>query len=223
MIRNIILNLKIQCKNISQGCQETCSVELYEAHLKTCPYQIVKCSNGNCESEIFLKDKTKHEDTECLFYYAACAVCKKSVVRHKLLDHDCFSVLTGELNALRQRVLELEDEKGLLQCQIREVTKKHVEMLEGITQVLHEMQDLRDQKHGKYVEHAGMYTLQKEVQALRNLVETISKQPKQNVSFSKENKDPMYKNVLPTAIGIMLWSAVSVLLICFLYQLHAIA
>lgn len=188
LVRNIILSLKLVCKNSSRGCQETCCVEHYEVHLKVCPYQIMKCSNGNCESEIILKDKVKHEDLECFFYYVSCTVCKKPVMRHKLLDHDCFGALTGELDALKQRMVELEDEKGVLQNQIKELSKKFVEMHEGASQILHGMGDLKH-KCVKYVEDQAAYcTLRKEVEMLRNVVEAFQKPAEQSVCLLEEHK-----------------------------------
>lgn len=189
LIRTIILNLKIQCKHHSRGCEETFPVEHYKAHLKTCPYMIIKCSNGNCKHEFFLKDKEKHHCEECLFYWVTCTVCQRPVAHHKLLDHDCFRELTTEFDSLRQRVTELEEENGLLRCQISNVDKKFAVMHEAITVALHGLRD-SEQKCSNYEEeHTVICNLQKEVEMLRNLVEAVQKPSEQNGGISNELKN----------------------------------
>lgn len=185
VIRNVILNLRVQCQNRCRGCQEVCSVEHYEVHRKNCPYQLTKCPNGNCGLEVMLKDKAKHEDTECVFYLASCPVCKEYLIRHALLDHNCFRVLKEEVEFAKEQLRKLQAEKNTLQAQVEDLNRRQVEMREEIRRATHEIRDRRDWEPG--VQREACET----VRMLQNNMETVRNMTCSMQSLVKFSKSQM--------------------------------
>ncbi|CAB3976976.1 E3 ubiquitin- ligase NRDP1 isoform X1 [Paramuricea clavata] len=75
VLSNYLSKLKINCDYASRGCPEFTCVEDLKAHVASCGFAPVFCSNENCGMEINKQEKDHHETVVCEYRKTNCHDC----------------------------------------------------------------------------------------------------------------------------------------------------
>lgn len=81
-----IQELDVSCGNTSHGCKWIDSLCNLEHHLKSCPYALVKCSNG-CGAIVARREIDAHEKEQCGLRPVSCQFCTGTYSISS--DHSC--------------------------------------------------------------------------------------------------------------------------------------
>ena len=77
VINNILSGLKVKCDYSHRGCQESIRLEELDAHVESCGFAPVKCSNEECEMIVNKREIIHHESTVCEYRKVKCHNCGK--------------------------------------------------------------------------------------------------------------------------------------------------
>ncbi|XP_065660056.1 TNF receptor-associated factor 3-like isoform X3 [Hydra vulgaris] len=79
-IERVIMQLKVKCRNFSNGCGWTKELKRLNEHLGSCEYQTLKCLNKPCSSLLLLKDLKEHTEKRCIYRLVTCQYCKQKII-----------------------------------------------------------------------------------------------------------------------------------------------
>ena len=95
LIRSAISQLKFQCPNANNGCEELVSIQSVDAHENSCPYQLVQCPHEGCSFQGLRNVMDRHLE-ECGFSSNMCSRCFHRFAKKDAEEHDCIKVLVGK-------------------------------------------------------------------------------------------------------------------------------
>jgi hypothetical protein len=90
IIRNLLSQLKIKCRNEEHGCEEIVSYEKLEVHEEVeCEYEFVPCQNKEygCTQTIRREHMKKHLEEQCVYNKVKCMYCNKKFTRLEIRNH----------------------------------------------------------------------------------------------------------------------------------------
>ena len=70
----------IYCKGYSDNTYIIICIFLFQAHVASCSFMIVKCRNEGCEVSVATGDLNRHMKDECLYKKIKCPLCKKPII-----------------------------------------------------------------------------------------------------------------------------------------------
>ena len=110
VLSNYLSKLKINCDYASRGCPEFTCVEDLKAHVASCGFAPVLCSNENCGMEIKKQEKDHHETVICEYRKVKC--------------HDCGQI-QEDVGTLKGSLVELD---GKVETANEKMEKNHADM-----------------------------------------------------------------------------------------------
>ncbi|XP_065660055.1 TNF receptor-associated factor 3-like isoform X2 [Hydra vulgaris] len=87
-IERVIMQLKVKCRNFSNGCGWTKELKRLNEHLGSCEYQTLKCLNKPCSSLLLLKDLKEHTEKRCIYRLVTCQYCKQKIIFSEKQIHE---------------------------------------------------------------------------------------------------------------------------------------
>lgn len=112
-LKDLIISLKITCKNKVLGCQKVDTlVNILIHEKKLCDYSEIFCPN--MDGKLFLTKKNLEEHLlVCEFQTITCYFCQKTFKKHKKETHNCIETLKNNIQKLKiieeNSALELEN------------------------------------------------------------------------------------------------------------------
>eukprot|EP00826_Nyctotherus_ovalis_P055468 TRINITY_DN7363_c0_g2_i5.p1 TRINITY_DN7363_c0_g2~~TRINITY_DN7363_c0_g2_i5.p1 ORF type:complete len:304 (-),score=75.13 TRINITY_DN7363_c0_g2_i5:81-992(-) len=110
VIINMLMALKVTCKNSSLSCNFIDTVESVLAHEDVCPYNIMQCPNRSrgCAETFPSKDLAEHLEA-CEYVREECKNgCGQMLTKKKQKSHSCIQYLKREMETHRGALKELE-------------------------------------------------------------------------------------------------------------------
>ena len=106
-LASTLSSLKISCENSERGCRKAVELGSLDAHVATCDFSSVPCSNDQCEKMVIRRYKEIHESKICDFRRVKCDYCAEMVLHKNLItQHAC-----PARNEIRQMKAEITDMK----------------------------------------------------------------------------------------------------------------
>ena len=109
-LRHVILNMKVKCDFIDEGCTEVLRLTDLVMHTQECYYRPVVCSNPGCGATINFHSLKSHQSVECAF--RPVGVCQKGcglpIVANSADNHSCIDSLKQCIADEREKVADLE-------------------------------------------------------------------------------------------------------------------
>ena len=87
-LKKILNQLKFDCINKKNGCNEAISYTEIENHENNCPYNLVKCPNNECKQRTKKNNLENHIKNECKYTLFKCKNCGLNLNRKEFLLHD---------------------------------------------------------------------------------------------------------------------------------------
>ena len=87
-----VLNLEVKCSNLEAGCEWRGLACGFDAHIATCPFDSIECSNTGCHFSLAKSKINKHIKDECLYRKIKCTRCDEHITAHekkKHLEQEC--------------------------------------------------------------------------------------------------------------------------------------
>ena len=146
-LANTLSNLKISCENSERGCRVVVELGSLIAHVASCEFNPVPCSNDQCDKIISRRDKEIHESKVCDFRPVECDYCSETVVYKNLMQHTCpqrreIREMKKEITALKRQLDTLctsqdenrssQDEMRSSQDEMRKMMQTMMSKIEGI-------------------------------------------------------------------------------------------
>eukprot|EP01016_Furgasonia_blochmanni_P042664 TRINITY_DN5680_c0_g2_i1.p1 TRINITY_DN5680_c0_g2~~TRINITY_DN5680_c0_g2_i1.p1 ORF type:complete len:330 (+),score=51.81 TRINITY_DN5680_c0_g2_i1:1073-2062(+) len=104
IVRDALASLRFTCINRRQGCKKVLKMSEVATHEKTCDAQEMVCKHSKCGMRFLVRDRNKHEKTECLYRTVACVRCKETYVLKHQKEHDCVKALLKRVDSLTKEV-----------------------------------------------------------------------------------------------------------------------
>ena len=120
-LANTLSNLKISCENSERGCRAIVELGSLIAHVASCEFNPVPCSNDQCDEIISRRDKEVHESKVCDFRPVKCDHCSETVVYKNLMQHTCpqrreIREMKKEITALKRQVNNQDEMLRMMQA-----------------------------------------------------------------------------------------------------------
>ena len=110
-LANTLSSLKISCDNSESGCRNVVELGSLNAHVATCGFSPVRCSNDQCDEIISRRDKEIHENKVCGFRRVECDYCAQIVLYKNFMQHICTHArhLKAKLEDVRSKQDEMSN------------------------------------------------------------------------------------------------------------------
>lgn len=83
--RRRVLELLVKCPYV--GCSWQGELRDIEGHKSKCPYELLQCTNSNCEDKIIRMNLDTHVNSECHWRKCSCSYCKETYPFCEELEH----------------------------------------------------------------------------------------------------------------------------------------
>ncbi|XP_047143195.1 TNF receptor-associated factor 5 isoform X2 [Hydra vulgaris] len=87
-IERAIMQLKVKCSNVINGCEWTGELKILNEHLGSCEYQTLKCLNKPCSSSLLRKKLNEHMEKHCIYRLVTCHHCKQKIIFSEMQIHE---------------------------------------------------------------------------------------------------------------------------------------
>ncbi|XP_047143291.1 TNF receptor-associated factor 5 isoform X2 [Hydra vulgaris] len=87
-IERAVMQLKVKCSNVINGCEWTGELKILNKHLGSCEYQTLKCLNKPCSSSLLRKKLNEHMEKHCIYRLVTCHHCKQKIIFSEMQIHE---------------------------------------------------------------------------------------------------------------------------------------
>ncbi|XP_053550918.1 RING finger protein 151 [Bombina bombina] len=125
-VKRKINHLQVKCPYEYNGCPAQFPLFRLEEHAESCAFELLSCSNEDCQALILRKDMYNHSQS-CEHWKELCSMgCGTLLVPANRDDHNCYMVLkedyTRQVQKLRQKARRMEHISSQIRRQIQLIT-----------------------------------------------------------------------------------------------------